>query len=110
MLVTRQEIQPGTLNMQLVVSVTTNEWMGSDNPACFKPVPGLEKSNVSTSQLYLLIYELYLSELCVLSQNIRLHHGFYLAIKTKYSLIVQSALATKKTDGLHTILYFSQFY
>ena len=43
---------------------------------------------------------------CELSQNIRLHHGFYLLRNTKYSLIAQSALATKKTDGLHTIQVF----
>ena len=113
MLVRRQENQAGTLNMQLVVSVT-NEWMGSDNPACFKPVPQLEKSNVSTTtKLFYppLIYELYLSELCCeLSQNIRVHHGFYLGRNTKYSLIAQSASASKKLIGLHTMLYFYQFY
>ena len=72
MLVRRQESQPGSLNMQLVVSVT-NEWMASDNPACFKPVPVLEKSNVSTTtKLFYppLIYELYLSELWAVCHKI----------------------------------------
>ena len=67
MLVRREESQAGTLNVQLVVSVT-NEWMASDNPACLEPVPSLEKSNVSTITNIRSVFEL--------SQNIKLSMVF----------------------------------
>ena len=85
MLVRRQESQPGSLNMQLVVSVT-NEWMASDNPACLEPVPG-PRSLMSPPSL---IYHLYLRAVT----KHQLCQPVYFATKTRYSF--QTAFATRK--------------